>query len=61
MRNKELVNLLKKSPNKELLIKVKGIYMPIEFQGLEGNFVILKLRDDFEEQIKYIKMEEEII
>lgn len=57
MWNKDLVKLLKKCPNKELLIRVKGIYMAIEFVGLEDDFIIIKPRDDFEKIIQEIKFE----
>jgi len=55
--NKNLIKTLKKNLNKELLVQVKGIYIPFEFSGLEGDFIVFKAREDFNNIIKEIKFE----
>ena len=59
--NNEIIKLLKNNQNKELLLKVKGFYMPIEFGGLEFDSIVFKLRPDFEDNIEKINFEKEKI
>lgn len=59
--NNELIKLLKNNQNKEVLLSVKGFYMPIELSGLEDDSIVFKLREDFESNIEKINFEKEKI
>ena len=57
MQNKDLIKLLKKNPNKELLIKIKGIYMAIESIDLNDDYIIIEPREDFKKFIQDTDLE----